>query len=255
MNEIKMTKIRGVCAVAIALACSACGGGGGGTASASQAQPVVKAVSIDMQGDSTMYGAITTLTGSIRANPTAPESLQTDLQSALGSSYAVAVTNDGVTSMTMCMRMSGTGLYTQTLADYLKTSTAQIVVENFGINDANAVVSANETPTQFQQCLESFVDVVRASGKTPVLEEPNPVGNVSAAAIAFNDSTLSTFIAVIDSVSQEKNVVLIPQYANIKSIQGWRGLLSDGVHPSQALYDIKAQNEATVLVPLIKASK
>ncbi len=201
-----------------------------------------------------MKSYITTANGPVLANPSDPQLLQADLQAALGNGFQIVATNNGVSGATLCMRMNGTGLYTTKLADDLKADGAQIVLENFGMNDANPAVSGSETPTEFQQCLEAFVDTVRAAGKIPVIEEPNPVSSVVTAAWlqSFNNTQLPNYIAVIDSVTQEKGVALVQQFAYIQSLPNWESLSSDGVHPSQALYAIKAQREADIIAPIIK---
>lgn len=224
---------------------SACGGGGGSGNPPRPPLVTPKPVVIDAQGDSTMWGATTVDGTVVQANPTPPELLQADLQQALGSGYGVAVLNHGVPRSQACQRMNGTAVYTTTLADDLKSSPAQYVLENFGINDSNSVV-AEESVTQFQQCLELFVDAVRAAGKTPILEEPNPVSDDVPYA-----TVLPNYVAVVDAVAQEKGASLIQQFRAIQAIPGWQTLLSDGVHPTPALYAIKAARESAALVSLI----
>lgn len=230
-------------------ALSACGGGGGSGSPAPAAQVIPKPVLIDAQGDSTMWGATSVDGTLVQASPTPPELLQAGLQHALGARYDVTVINHGMPRSQACQRMNGTVVYTTTLADDLKSSPAQYVLENFGINDADSLV-ADESLTQFQQCLEAFVDTVRAAGKTPILEEPNPVAdNVPYATI------LPTYVAVVDAVAQEKGVLLIQQFQAIQALPAWQSMLSDGVHPTPGLYEIRVQREVAAIGPLIVAAR
>lgn len=193
-----------------------------------------------MWGDTHINGV------SMQANPTAPQALQSTLQSMLGPRYQVTVINDGVRRANACWRIDGLGVYSKKLADDLVRSPAQVVIENFGINDSNAAV-APETPDQYLACLGAFIDIVRAAGKTPVLEEPNPVDGVSYA------EALTDYVEMIHVAAKSKGVTVIEQYGYIKSMPNWPALLSDGVHPSQALYYLKAQREADYLAPMLRS--
>jgi acyl-CoA thioesterase-1 len=242
------------------MACSGCGGGSGATtpASASMAAstPAAQtvAVHIDAEGDSTMQGIENLSPTHANANyittpNSAPVDLQADLRTQFGN--AVTVENHGVAGTTACERVNGTPGYAA-LSSSLTNDPAQIVIGNWAINDANA--TGNESVTQYQQCLEQFVDTVRAAGKTPVLEEPNPVvGSTTYPTDPTIFDALPNYVAVMDSVAQEKGVLLIQQYAYIQSLPNWQSMLTDGVHPDDALYAIKARQESQFLAPLIKS--
>lgn len=260
-NKVREAMARGVFASFLGMfvmACSGCGGGGGGGTSSTAAQAASQSaptqVIINAQGDSTMWSATRLSDGTIaRTNPQVTQMMQANLQQALGSGYTVTVINSGVQRAQACMRINGTGVYTTTLATDLASIPAQYVLENFGINDSNVVVGP-ETPTQFQQCLEQFVDTVRAAGKTPILEEPNPIAPSSVDPVVYA-SVLPSYVAVINAVAAEKGVPLIQQFQPIQQIQGWQSMLSDGVHPSPSLYAVKAQREADAMAAVITASR
>ena len=266
MNLTSKKMIRGILASlfgALMVSCGGCGGGGGGGSSDSAAKSPsapapAKAINIDAEGDSTMAGVqnfVGTFAGASYSftenGPTAV--LQAELRSTFDNT--VTVENRGVGGSSVCQRIIGDpARYKETLAVSLASDKAQIVIGNWAINDADSHMS--ESPSQYQQCLEQFVDIVRASGKTPVLEEPNPVlGAVYYPAEPGAYDSLPNYVAIMNAVAQEKGVLLIQQYNFIQSLPNWKSMLTDGVHPTDALYKIKADREASALTPLVKSMR
>jgi acyl-CoA thioesterase-1 len=225
----------------------ACGGGGGSSnaPAVQQANPAVqKSVIINVQGDSTIWGVTYQSGAYVRASPTVVESMHDDLVAAMGPDYLIAAYNYGVINSTLCEDMNGTVLFGTPLATRLASDPSKVVMENFGLNDGNPTNPGYVSPTQFQQCLEAFVDTVRAAGKMPVLEQPNPPSLTQSQGM---QEGVANIAAVVTAVGQEKGVPVIDQYDYIKTLPGWSDMLSDGVHPTRALYAIKAQREAAVL--------
>ncbi|MFM0022204.1 SGNH/GDSL hydrolase family protein [Paraburkholderia azotifigens] len=218
----------------LVVACSGCGGGGGG----SSAQPATalavppKIVNLDAQGDSTMYGYERVNGVLVQTQNNAPALLQSSLRAQYGAT--VSVKNDGVGGSTIAQRLNGTVPYT---APYTPDS-SQIVIGNWALNDAAQSVDVQ----QFQSSIVQFVTLVRAAGKTVVLEEPNPSTTVA---------NLGAYVAAIDYVATQMNVPLVQQYVYIQSLPGWQSMLTDGVHPNDAMYAIKAQREADVIGPIV----
>jgi lysophospholipase L1-like esterase len=215
----------------------ACGGGGGNSPAqiASATAPAPKAVLIDAEGDSTMCGyRIANGVGTCLYDVSPPTVLQYLLQQKFGTT--VAVQNNGAPGTIINQDLNGSSI--APLATRLASSTARIVEENFGLNDA-----VNSTPAQFRVDLNAWIDTVQAMGKTPVLEEPNPT--------SFASPALDAIVAVIDDVAQQRGVALVRQYANIRTLPNWQAMLTDGVHPNDQLYAIKAQREAEVLMPIV----
>lgn len=221
----------------IVMACSGCGGGGG---SSSQPQsmdingpaPVVRVVLIDAEGDSTMCG----YDGTACQPTTAPPAvLQSMLQRTFGPT--VSVQNNGVPGTIINQDLNGSSI--QPLTPRLMASSAQIVIENFGLNDAVKV-----TPESFRNDLNTWISAVQAAGKTPILEEPNPTRSGSPATDAI--------VAVINDVALQRGVALIKQYDYIRTLPNWQSMLVDNLHPSPQLYTIKAQREYDVLAPIVK---
>lgn len=226
----------------LVMACSGCGGGGGGSSPVpvTLAAPApIKTVLVDAEGDSTMCGfRITNGVGTCLYNVSPPTVMQGLLQKQFGPT--VTVENNGVPGTTITQNLNGSlynGVSTAPLATRLSSDSAQIVIENFGINDY-----AKSTLDIFRRDLNTWITTVQAMGKIPVLEEPNPLGY---------PNNLSVFVAVIDEVAQERNVALIQQYAYIMTLPNWQGMLTDGVHPGDQLYAIKAQREYNVIAPIV----
>lgn len=227
--------------IAVSVALTACGGGGGSSsadsASKQMSTPAQIAVSIDAEGDSTMYG-LESINGTFVQSPQpVPALVQASLRAQFG--INITVENKGSPGANLRFELQGTDNYSSPLATRLAADSSQVVLENFGINDS--FLSEDE----FRSNLVQFIVAVRAAGKTPVLEEPNPV--------CQGHETLDQLVAVLGDVAAQNNVVLIKQYDYIKSLPNWQSLLTDCVHPSDALYAIKAQREAAGLVPIVAA--
>ena len=234
------------CASLLAIIISACGGGGGGSSTPTPTQttqPTPKNVTIDAEGDSTIYGLQLDNGQYVQTPNNAPVELQIDLRAALGNT--VSVTNSGVPGATIAESLAGTAPYSGTpFAQRLAAmpSSVQIVIANFGINDANLITSS-----AYESGLESFITAVRAAGKTPILEEPNPICSTPE-----QSANLDTFVPIMDAVAKQQSVPLIEQYYYIKSLPGWQGMLPDCIHPNDALYKIKADRETSVLRPIVQ---
>lgn len=228
--------MKALTALSLAFLLAACGGGGGSSTPAAPAAPQPpKPVLIDAQGDSTMCGYNGLVCDLVAAPPAVLQGL---LQAKMGPD--VHVTNNGRPGATLSYDLYGfAGYYTTPIATRLATSGAQIVIENFALNDA-----VHSIPSQYRIDLGLWVDTVRAMGKTPVLEEPNPA--------TFESPVLDSLVAIIDDVAKEKNVALVQQYQYIKSLPNYASLYVDGIHPGAQLYAIKAQREADVLLPIVE---
>jgi lysophospholipase L1-like esterase len=232
---------------------SACGGGGGGSPAAPIAKAAPTPIAIEMIGDSTMVGA-TYPNGPCGASPTTgicdpstqvttPDNAPANMAQILQQAGApVTVTNAAISGTAIVDLINGKNGYAP-WAQMLPTINARVIVLNFGINDTQR---ADETPSQYSAYLTQWIASVRAAGKVPVLEEPNPVCRVGY-------ETLPDYVAQMDAVAAQQGVLLIQQYAHIQSLPDWQGMMSDCVHPRPALYEIKGQREAAILAPLIRS--
>jgi lysophospholipase L1-like esterase len=207
-----------------------------------QAQTQPKSVTVDAEGDSTMWGYRKQPDGTVIQVPqNPPVLLQQSLRAAVGPS--VTVQNNAISGTSLGNRMDGTGGFVQPYATFAAANHADIVIENFALNDTNQY-----SVEQFQSYLTAFVQQSQQLGRIVVLEEPNPT-NVEA----FNQ-LVAQRVAVIDAVAQMYNVPVVKQWDYIQSLPNWQSLLSpDGIHPSDALYAIKAQREESVIAPLVKS--
>lgn len=235
-----MVRSNQAAAIALCIALSACGGGGGGSSSAPVAAVPVppKTVVVSAEGDSTMFGLQVVNGAAVQSSNNAP----VELQKLLGS----PVINNGVSATTVCERLSGTVPYKTSLATEIASQDAQIYIGNWAINDSSGASDIGEPLATYQSCLVEFVTQVRAAGKVVVLEEPNPVVNPRFA-------NLPQYVAAIDYVATQMNVPLVRQYDYIQTLPNWQSMLTDGVHPDDPLYLVKAQQEALVLAPIIKS--
>jgi acyl-CoA thioesterase-1 len=235
-----------------ALTLSACGGGSSPSpivaAQPPASAPVCRPVNVSAQGDSTMWGT-QSVNGTAYQTPYNPPALmQANLQSYLG--VCVTVSNDAVAGTDYGNRLFGTGndagLAFPQYQNWLLNNASQVVIVNFALNDANPGNVWNETPDEFRQDMEVFVTETAAAGKFIVLEEPNPT--------AFEpwNTILATYVAIIDQVAAEHNIPLVQQYDYIMSLPNWQSMLIDGLHPTPALYEIKASREVAVLLPIVK---
>lgn len=225
------------------MACSGCGGGGGGgtpttsaTSSAPAPIPTLKPVVIGAEGDSTMAGGTS---GTAPVAQPAPAEMQRQLRVMLGDQ--ITVENNAVAGSTTRNDLDGTAPDAVPLAKKLQTDPAQIVLANFAINDAYH----KRTTDQYGADLTEWVATVRAAGKTPILEEPNPV--------CWTAINLDPYVAMMRIVAQQQRVMLIEQYDYIRSLPNWQSMELDCVHPTQELYTIKGDRQAQQIAPLVQA--
>jgi acyl-CoA thioesterase-1 len=226
-------------AAAVLALLAACGGSGEpqATSSTQTASRLQAAVVIDAEGDSTMFGLETVNGQFVQASPPPPALVQARLRELFGP--AVTVNAYGSPGANLRFELRGTDNYTTPLRARLALSRAQIVIENFGINDA--YLPADE----YRSNLREFDDTVRASGKLPVLEEPNPV--------CVGHENLDQLVGILNEVARDKAVPLVKQYDAIKALPGWQAMLPDCVHPDDTLYAFKAAREAELLAQVIRS--
>jgi acyl-CoA thioesterase-1 len=186
---------------------------------------------IDAEGDSTMHGYQWINGAPYHTQNCEPCVLQRLLWAIFPG--GVGTENNGVDGTTVLMWQAIHTPYT--------TDKSKIVIGNWGINDAWQGVSS---PDQYQSQLVEFVTEVRAAGQIPVLEEPNPT---------TQGDNLAEYVEKMDYVALQMNVPLVQQYNYILSLPNWVSMLTDGIHPGDALYAIKAQREFDVISPIVKS--
>ncbi len=244
-------------AIAMSMGCalSACGGGGGRGQSpdpnTAAATPTVINAVVNTWGDSTMAGYMETSPGVFTATSLPAADLQAKLQTQLG--VGVTVVANAVPGSTLEQALAGgNSAYQQSLAQVLAAHPEyKIVLSNYGINDRITV-----TPEQFRQELIEFITTVQSAGKTPVLEEPNPIcdpaqppaENIELANPGSTSPVILPYVLQIDSVAVAYNIPLVQTYFLDKFLTNWCALLSDGeVHPGPELAKAEAGNRAIVV--------
>jgi lysophospholipase L1-like esterase len=167
----------------------------------------------------------------------APAIMQADLTQSIGGQ--ITVINNGIGGTTAPESVNGLSPFPAPLATRLASIRPNIVIVNYGINDAG-----RESTDDYQQALIGIVAAIRGAGAVPVLEEPNPVCRGPG-------SLLDSYVNVMRTVAQQYGVLLIQQYDYIKSLPNWQSMLPDCVHPTQALYKIKGDREAQQIQSLV----
>lgn len=231
----------------LVMACSGCGGGGGGSAPAASSSSAQYPIIIEQYGDSTTVGC--TVSPGAKASDACPtdgyavasvtESLA--LQEALLSTVGTGITvvNKGVASIAADDLLTGSGRENgQTWEQSMSTSKAQIVTVNLGLNDANR---PNE---DFVNDIRNIVTIARAHGKAIVLYTPNP-------SVKNHKSLVATFRNQIIGVGAEFKVPVIDTYSAM-SLDKWAELIPDGLHPTSAGYQAKADFAAPFLAAIVR---
>jgi lysophospholipase L1-like esterase len=233
-----------ISAAAVLALLAGCGGGSSPSRATSASlaaapSPVIAAdIVIDAEGDSTMYGLETVDGRFVQSAHPVPALVQAQLRGWFGAN--LTVNPNGSSGANLNVELNGTDNYSTPLSARLAASRARIVIENFGINDAYLPADT------YRANLIRFVDTVRASGKLPVLEEPNPV--------CVGHEALDQLVGILNTVAGDKAVPLVKQYDAIKALPGWQSMLTDCVHPNDALYAFKAGREAEALAQVIRSA-
>lgn len=225
------------------IALSGCRGGGASPAQMQQSAATTPSIQIDMEGDSLIWGYASGAAGSFVQSPDNPPAVvQSGLQAKCGTS--VTTLNTAIPGEMVLDSLNGTNQFTAPFATRLLTIKAQIVLADYAVNDSLA-----ETPDQYTAALVQWIADVRAAGKTPVLEEPNPVCDVA-------HPNVGAYVSIMGSVAASQNVLLIQQYNYVLSLPDWQSMLRpDCIHPTDGLYQLKAQREIAALTPLVKSSQ
>lgn len=199
-----------------------------------------------MYGDSTTAGLEFIDGKYINTVNSVPSDLWQLLDHALGETVTVVAA--GHTGATVRDVLDGTNGFTVPFAQAVLTDKGQVIDVNFAINDYNQY-----SVEEFRQYLTTFVVLAQSAGKTVVIEEPNPQCNKTTGQEVVSASPgTSPMVPVIDQIGVSLNAPVVHQYSAILAIPGWCSMLTDGTHPNDALYQIKAQNSANVLIPIVK---
>lgn len=252
MKAIGKISMKG-CVVLIIALTAGCGGGGGGGSQAVAATTVTpNPVVIEAYGDSTTQGWEQPAGTAGYVTPlNVPAQLQTKLQAQYGST--VTVVQQGVGGTEASQLLNGTdGTHASTWAQLMAVSPAKIVTLNFSLNDAyfSRVARAGtipESPEQYAAYMTQLVQIAKAAGKNVVLMEPNPTCE------PIRQAAMPPYVEQLRAVANAQGVPLVAHFDAIQAMSNWQSMLTDCLHPDDALYTIKANQEFTVLSPLVKS--
>lgn len=182
-------------------------------------------------GDSTTWGFSST-EASGRVAITEPEALQAALHG------TAIVRNFGINMSTANVLLQGGKI---TYDDVLATNRdVRIMIINYGINDAFiGDIGA------YRKSMTSLITKSLAAGIVVVLEEPNP-------SCLANRARLPEFVAAMDALAVEYRLAVIPNYRVILKQPNWKQSLPDCLHPTQALYLLKAAEATKVIRPIVE---
>jgi lysophospholipase L1-like esterase len=149
----------------------------------------------------------------------------------------------GVAGTTLADLLNGTNGVSMPWAQRVAQSTANVVSIKDGINDAYYPAT---TPAVFADQLTQAITVARAAGKIVVLETPNPLNNDHSAELA-------QLISAEVDVANKLSVPIIDNFAHFADPSNWNQYLSDGMHPTEAGYEIEGQNSFDTISPIVQA--
>ncbi|KVP40824.1 SGNH/GDSL hydrolase family protein [Burkholderia ubonensis] len=243
-----------VAGIALVCALSACGGGGdGATAPIAAKQPTpapAKTILIEEYGDSTTHG-LQIFSGVASVTPNSePAILQQLLQQQFGPSVTVA--NEGIDGTAAAQLLNGTDKKHAPWDQQMAASKADIVTLNFMRNDSfyNSVPQPGlpqTSPEEYGRIFTQLVQIARAHGKQVVLYEPNPV------AFPEGNAAMLKYLEQLKKVVIEQQVPVVFNWEYSQGLADYPSLLSDGVHPADALYRHNAEWAAQVLAPMVQS--
>lgn len=200
--------------------------------------PPSKVVLIDVYGDDAMFG-MTSMMG-FPTDQTEPNDTQALLRAQFGDGATITNHATGGTSSSLQNEMLGMDGQGAPFAQRILKSPASIVIDNHAMNDA----LGGETIDDYRTWLMQWVTAVRAAGKLPVLEEPNPVCD-------GNHPQLDQYVAAMDDVAAQMKVPLVQQYQAILALPNWQSHFTAGFYPDAYIQAIKAQRQAEALALVI----
>lgn len=206
-------------------------------------------VIVESYGDSTSLG-LQTVNGQLVISPNnEPARLQGLLRDLI--SPNITVKNEGVGGTEAWQLLTGNDGKHLPWAQQMAQSPAQIVILNFLLNDQYLVDHPKpgvwqERPSDYIYFLAQLVQGARDAGKTVVLYEPNPTNS-------FQSSRFMEYLSCLRYVAANMGVLLVKNVDQILAQPNWQAMLSeDNIHPSDALYLMKAQFAFPVIAPLVQ---
>lgn len=200
------------------------------------------AVTLEAYGDSTEYAFDSSNNGQVAIPPS------TMLQNVLRAYYgntAATVVNRGINGY-------GTTDALLTWTSDMAASTAKIIFINYGINDMQGATSPAISGEQYRQNLTVMVKTAREKGKSVILQTPNPVLSGGALGSQLKAEGVKQFADIVRQVARELHVPLVDSFRMVEEYasagNSMLGAFPDGLHPNQAMYKLKGQLMASVLL-------
>lgn len=191
---------------------------------------------IEYYGDSTVWGYASGSDGQQVARP-APQVFADTLAGRL----RVEVRNHGVSGSTACSLLHGADGKHPEWDKQMAVSRASFVILNHAINDQWKYDVAT-----YRGCLRRLAQVARARGKQVVFETPNPTRDSGAGG-------LDVYVEAMKEVARQEHVPVIDQYGYLSKVLAGRdprSIAPDGLHPSDATYELKGRFAAQAFVRL-----
>jgi lysophospholipase L1-like esterase len=196
---------------------------------------------IDYYGDSTIWG-YGSGSGQRVATP-APAAFAAALADA---PIRYSVRNEGVNGSTACDLLRGTDGRHPPWERQMAASGARYVFLNFAINDQWKYDLAT-----YRSCLRGLVRGARDAGKTVMFETPNPTRD-------SGNGGLDVYVDAMRELAAEEGVPLIDQYRYLNEYLAGRSpyaICPDGLHPTDAVYEMKGRYAATVFMQFASQSR
>ena len=203
------------------------------------------AIRIDYYGDSTVQGVDPRDLGRI-CPVTAPMAAEIYLRQRFPG-RDISVVNHGAGGTRSDQYLQAPDAWSTAMA----TSPAQIVIFNWGINDA---FDQKVSPRIFEHNIRQLATTARSHGKIVMIETPNPL--VFAAAPFGKIATARKERQIIRAVrrtARQLDLILIDQYDFIRKLPGWTARIPDGAHPDCGFYETKGRFAARRIATVIDA--
>lgn len=214
------------------------------------------AVTLATFGDSTMWGAnVSNLATQVPSPPYAV--LQGTVNNVNGNN-ACSVTNYAISGTTLAQMLAGTDGSGLTFAQRIAAFTGPVVYCNHGVNDANGANST--TAAVYHANLLTYIQIVRAAGKIPVLVTPHACHSLGALGTYLRAAATAQFARIMRLVAQQHGVFLVDTFDVLLQIMDTDAgggntnayaplsILPDGVHGPQATYSITGVQLAEAII-------
>lgn len=192
---------------------------------------------IEYYGDSTVWGYRTDAGGQV-ARP-APAVFAESIANA----SAYDVRNEGVSGSTACGLLNGEDGKHPAWSTQMANSEATYVLVNYAINDEWKYDVAT-----YKGCLTSLARIAKQHGKQMIFETPNPTRDSGSWG-------LDVYVNAMKEVASAESLPVIDQYAYLTNYLNGRSpytICPDGLHPTEAVYEMKGKYAASVFPSLIK---